>query len=33
MTGDLGKVGVVDSGSAEVGDVAVSALVGADVDA
>jgi len=28
---DLGQVGVVDTGGAEVGDVGVAALVGADV--
>jgi len=28
---DLGQIGVVDAGGAEVGDVAVAALVGADV--
>jgi hypothetical protein len=31
MSNDLGQVGVVDSGGAEVGDVAVAALVGADI--
>lgn len=29
---DLGQVGVVDAGGAEVGYVGVAALVGADVD-
>jgi hypothetical protein len=28
---DLGQVGVVDAGGAEMGDVGVAALVGADV--
>jgi len=32
VAGDLGQVGVVDAGGAEVGDVAVAALVGADVE-
>jgi hypothetical protein len=31
MTCDLRQVGVVDAGSAEMRDVAVAALVGADV--
>ena len=31
VAGDLGQVGIIDAGSAEVGDVAVAALVGADV--
>jgi hypothetical protein len=31
MSDDLGQVGVVDAGGAEVGDVGVAALVGADV--
>jgi hypothetical protein len=31
MAGNLGQVGVVDAGGAEVGDVGVAALVGADV--
>lgn len=31
VAGDFGQVGVVDAGGAEVGDVAVAALVGADV--
>ena len=31
MSGDLGQIGVVDAGGSQVGDVAVSALVGADV--
>ena len=33
VPGDLGQVGVVDAGGAEVGDVGVAALVGADVQA
>lgn len=33
MPCDLGKVGVIDAGGAEVGDVRVAALVGADVQA
>src|SRR5215212_4240693 len=32
VAGDLGEVGVVDAGAAQVGDVAVAALVGTDVD-
>jgi len=31
VAGDLGQVGVVDAGGAEVADVGVAALVGADV--
>jgi hypothetical protein len=31
MAGDLSQIGVVDAGGAEVSDVAVAALVGADV--
>jgi hypothetical protein len=31
MADDLGQVGVVDACGAEVGDVAMAALVGADV--
>jgi len=31
MASDLGKVGIVDAGSSQVRDVAVAALVGADV--
>lgn len=31
MTGDLRKVGVIHPGGAEMSDVAVAALVGADV--
>ena len=31
MTGDLSQIGIVDAGSAEVGHVAVAALMGADV--
>jgi hypothetical protein len=31
MPGDLGKIGVVDASGAEVGDVGVAALMGADV--
>lgn len=33
VPGDLGQIGVVDVDGAEVGHVAVTALVGADVDA
>jgi hypothetical protein len=31
MTSYLGEIGIVDASSAEMGDVAVAALVGADV--
>jgi hypothetical protein len=31
VASDLGQVGVVDAGGAEMGDVGVAALVGADV--
>jgi hypothetical protein len=31
VAGDLGQIGVVDAGGAEVSDVGVAALVGADV--